>query len=182
MIVAMLLDKEYDPPTALSFAVLLMLAVNPSAVTSVSLQLSAGCMMGIFMFSQPIQNYLLARLGSGKGKSLRAKLARWLSSGISISLSATVFTAPLSAFYFGTFSVLAVVTNLLTLWAVGLIAMLAPAMPMSMLKRQKNSQKSRVSSLVIFLKPLPFSPKPFQPKRLFLTKPEKHITKEIHQP
>jgi competence protein ComEC len=52
MIVAMLLDKEYDPPTALSFAVLLMLAVNPSAVTSVSLQLSVGCMMGIFMFSQ----------------------------------------------------------------------------------------------------------------------------------
>lgn len=121
MIVAMLLDKEYDPPTALSFAVLLMLAVNPSAVTSVSLQLSVGCMMGIFMFSQPIQNYLLARLGSGKGKSLRAKLARWLSSGISISLSATVFTAPLSAVYFGTFSVLAVATNLLTLWAVSLI-------------------------------------------------------------
>lgn len=123
MILAIVLDKEYDPPTALSFAVLLMLTVNPSAITSVSLQLSVGCMMGIFLFSKPIQNYLLQekRLGSGKGKTLRARMARWLASGISVSLSATVFTAPLSAVYFGTFSILAVITNLLTLWAVSII-------------------------------------------------------------
>ncbi len=123
MILAMLLDKQYDPPTALSFAVLLMLAVNPAAVTSVSLQLSVGCMVGIFLFSKPIQNFLLQekRLGRGKGKSLHARLARWLASGISVSLSATVFTASLSAIYFGTFSVLAVITNLLTLWAVSII-------------------------------------------------------------
>ena len=51
MIFALLLNQEYDPPTALSFAVLTMLACNPLAITSVSLQLSAGCMVGIFLFA-----------------------------------------------------------------------------------------------------------------------------------
>ncbi len=123
MILAMLLNKEYDPPTALAFAVLTILAVNPAAVTSVSLQLSVGCVAGIFLFSGKIRSYLLQRkwLGGGKGKSLLARLGRWFASSVSITLSAMVFTAPLSALYFGTFTVLSVITNLATLWVVSTV-------------------------------------------------------------
>ena len=122
-ILALLFNREYDPPTALSFSALVMLAVNPLAVTSVSLQLSAGCMIGIFLFSEKISSYLLSekRLGPAKGKSVKARLARWFAGSVSVSVSAMAVTIPLSAYYFGTVSIIGILTNLLTLWAVSLI-------------------------------------------------------------
>ncbi len=123
MLLALLLDKEYDPPTALAFSAFVMLLVNPLSITSVSLQLSVGCMVGIFLFSDRLRAYLLheKRLGSGKGKSIRARLTRWLAGSTSITLSATVFTTPLSALYFGSVSVIGLLTNLLTLWVISTV-------------------------------------------------------------
>lgn len=118
MILALLLNKEYDPPTALAFAVLVILAVNPMTVTSVSFQLSVGCVIGIFIFSGRISRYLLVKLGHPTGRTLGARLARWASTGAGVTLSAMVFTTPLVAYYFGTVSLISVFTNLLTLWAV----------------------------------------------------------------
>ena len=60
ILLAMLTDKEYDPPTALSFAVLVILGINPRAITSVGFQLSVGCMVGIFAFSEPLRQYFLS--------------------------------------------------------------------------------------------------------------------------
>lgn len=123
MILAMLLNKEYDPPTALSLAVLIMLAVNPISVTSVSLQLSAGCMVGIFPFSGRISGYLLheKRLGPAKGNSIKARLTGWLVSSVSVTLSAMTVTTPLCAWYFGSVSLVGILTNLLTLWVISFI-------------------------------------------------------------
>ena len=50
MLLALFFNKEYDPPTALAFAVLSMLCVNPMQIVSVSFQLSCGCLIGIFLF------------------------------------------------------------------------------------------------------------------------------------
>lgn len=118
MMGAMLLDKEYDPPTSLAFAGLVMLAVEPLVITSVSFQLSFACMIGICLFSQPIRQWLMdkKRLGRWKGK-----LVSWLSSGISVSLSASIATTPLVAVYFGTVSLVSLVTNLLTVWIISFI-------------------------------------------------------------
>ena len=121
MMLALLLNKEYDPPTALATAVLVMLAVNPMTITSVSFQLSVGCMIGIFLFSRPISGYILKKLGSPKGKSLGARLARWFSSGVSVTLSAMTFTTPLVAWYFGMVSLVGVLTNLITLWVISFV-------------------------------------------------------------
>lgn len=123
MILALLLKKEYDPPTALAFAVLVMLAVNPLTITSVSFQLSVGCMVGIFLFSGRIREYLLdeKRLGPAKGKSVKARLTCWLVSACAMSLSATVTTTPLCAYYFGYVSIIGILTNLLTLWVITFI-------------------------------------------------------------
>ena len=54
-LIAMLFEREYDPPSALSFAVLCMLLSNPWTITNVGFQLSIGCVVGIFLFSEPIR-------------------------------------------------------------------------------------------------------------------------------
>ena len=46
MMIALVFDKDYDSPTALACAALLMLAGNPLVITSVSFRLSTGCMAG----------------------------------------------------------------------------------------------------------------------------------------
>lgn len=120
MILAMLFQKEYDPPTGLSFAALVMLIANPLVITDIGFQLSVGCMAGIFLFSARIQGWLSdpKRLGSGKGNGIMPRLKRWLISSVSVSLSAMSITTPLIAIHFGTVSLMGVVTNLLTLWMV----------------------------------------------------------------
>ena len=122
-ILALLFNREYDPPTALSFSVLVMLIINPLAITSVSLQLSAGCMVGIFLFSERISKFILSekRLGPAKGRSVKARLVRWFAGSVAVSVSAMAVTVPLSAYYFGTVSIISILTNLPTLWAVSLI-------------------------------------------------------------
>ena len=121
MILAMLLKKEYDPPTALSFAVLTMLAVNPLTITSVSFQLSVGCMVGIFLFCQRISGYLTRLIGTPKGNTLRGRLTRWLVGSVSVTVSAMALTTPLSALYFGTVSLVGILTNLVTLWVISFV-------------------------------------------------------------
>ncbi len=121
IILSLLFKKEYDPPTSLAFAVLVMLAVNPLTITSVSFQLSVGCICGIFLLYQPFYNYLLRVFGQPKGLNFRTRLIRGLCASIAVSVSATVATTPLSAIYFGTVSIVGVVTNLLTLWVVSFI-------------------------------------------------------------
>lgn len=121
MILAQVFKKEYDPPTSLAFAALVMLVVNPLVITSVSFQLSVGCVAGIQMFSKQLNEWLLGKLGGGKGKGLLPLLKRWFASSVSITLGAMSLTTPLSAYYFGAISLVGVVTNLLTLWVVNLI-------------------------------------------------------------
>lgn len=121
MILAMLLKREYDPPTSLAFAVLTMLVINPMVITSVSFQLSVGCMIGIFLFSKRISGRLTAWFGNPKGNTLRGKLTNWFCGSISVSLSAMALTTPLCAAYFGMVSIVGVITNLLTLWIVSLV-------------------------------------------------------------
>ncbi len=122
VILALLLDKEYDPPTALAAAVLVMLAVNPLTITAVSFQLSAGCMLGILLFAQRIHDYLLrTKLGPAKGKSLRARLTRWTVASVSVTLGAMSVTAPLCAIYFGNVSLIGILTNVLILWLISII-------------------------------------------------------------
>lgn len=121
VVVGVMVNKEYDPPTALAFAVLTMLAVNPMTITSVSFQLSVGCVIGILLFYEKINAYLLKLCKCPKGHVWKARVLRWLCSSVSITLSAMVFTTPLSAVYFGTVSLVGIVTNLLTLWIISAI-------------------------------------------------------------
>ena len=123
VMLALVVDREYDPPTALAFAALVMLIAEPLVITSVSFQLSVGCMAGIFLFSERIRRRI-ADFGlwkDKKGKTLIVRLRQWFSTGVAITLSAMFFTTPLVAYYFGAVSLVGILTNLLTIWAIGII-------------------------------------------------------------
>lgn len=121
MMLATAFRKEYDGGTALGFACLVMLLVNPYVITSAGFQLSVASVAGIFLFAQPIRQWMHSLLGEPRGKSIPARLNRWFCSGVSVSLSAMTMTTPLCAWYFGTVSLVGVLTNLLTLWAVTIV-------------------------------------------------------------
>ena len=123
MILALLLNKDYDPPTALAASVLLILVISPMSIYSVSFQLSAGCMVGIFLFCQRLQEWILSgKLGKhAKGKGLLARVIRWCAGTVSVTLSAMFVTTPLCAFYFGVISLVGILTNLLCLWAISAV-------------------------------------------------------------
>ena len=121
MLLALLANREYDGASALSFAVLVILAVNPLAVTSVSLQLSAASVAGIYLFDPGFRKWLVSLFGEVKGRTLKSFLVSWFTGSVSISLSAMVLTTPLSAWYFGTVSLIAPLTNLLVLWVISFV-------------------------------------------------------------
>lgn len=119
MLIAMATDREYDSKTALAFAVFVMLVANPMVVLSVSLQLSAGSVLGILLFSERIQRRLLNE--NKKRKKSISRLLHWVVSSISVTLGAMVITTPLVAYYFGTVSLVGLITNLLTIWIISFI-------------------------------------------------------------
>ena len=120
IIVAMLFSREYDGPTELSFACFVMLLANPLVITSVSFQLSVGCMIGIFAFQGSIFDWILEKLES-KDKSAWKRVKHWFAQSVSMTLSAMSLTTPLVAWYFGVVSLVGVLANLLTLWVISFI-------------------------------------------------------------
>ena len=110
---------EYDSLTSLSFAVLCMLVMNPFVLLSVSFQLSVASVLGILLFAAPIASRMNG-ISSGK-RGIAKFLTRWFSSSVSVCLAAMVFSTPLSAYYFGTISLVGVLTNLLTIWLIAFL-------------------------------------------------------------
>ena len=123
MLGAFLSRRDYDGPTALSFALLIMVASNPLAITSVSLQLSVGSIIGMFAFSSRIYQRIRGWFFFVKIKddSLAGKLLHWFIGSLSVTLGSMVVTVPLSAVYFRSVSLIGIVTNLLTLWLITLV-------------------------------------------------------------
>ena len=113
------LEADYDAPTALSLAVLVLVGINPLVLTSVSFQLSVACVIGIMLFCEKIHDFLMrTRLGPAKGKSLKSKVIRTCVQSTSVTLSTLATTLPISAYYFGTVSLISILSNMLLLWLV----------------------------------------------------------------
>ncbi len=80
-----------------------MLIIDPTILFSVSFQLSAAAIIGIVTIGLP--------LGKQWRKALKF-LPRWIVTSIAITIGATLATAPLIAFYFGSVPIISVVANL----------------------------------------------------------------------
>lgn len=127
-LLAPLLGRENDSPTTLCAAMLALLAVNPFCLLSASFQLSFASVAGIYLFARPLYQAVTRSLPGGGSRLRRLLLGevRLALSNLSVTLGALVLTTPLCAYHFGTFSLIAPVTNLLILWAVSLL--FAPAL------------------------------------------------------
>lgn len=112
------LGREGDSLTALAAALFVLTAINPYAVADVGLQLSFASVLGILLFSGRWQRAWNERLSHRvSGEKLKAAL-RYVTGVAVTSLSALVFTLPLTLLHFGTLSLVSPMANLLTLWAV----------------------------------------------------------------
>lgn len=123
MLFALMAEREYDPLTALAFAMVVMLGINPLSVTSVGLQLSAASVLGINLFSGSMGDWIRTRnfWADAKRGTVLFRLREWLAPTVSVSLSAAIATAPLTALHFGTVSIVGLLTNLAVLWVVNYV-------------------------------------------------------------
>ena len=113
--------EEYDGLTSLSFAALCMLLLNPFVLLSVSFQLSFASVAGILLFATPIGRWIDNQFPAQSGHRILTALRRWVSGSVSVSLSAMIFSVPLTAYYFGMVSLVGILTNFLTIWLIGFL-------------------------------------------------------------
>ncbi len=103
--------EEQDPLNSLGFAVAVLSLHNPYIINSVSFLLSVSATLGVLCSIYVIakMNPLINKI---KPKLLR-KIADWLSNNITTSVFAGLFTLPVSAYFFGVFSTVSPLTNML---------------------------------------------------------------------
>ena len=117
LLIAPLFRRGSDPLTSLAAALLLILLCNPFAAASVSLQLSFSATLGMVLLSPRLYK-LLTGWYKGKCRPLRTALC-FVAANLSATLSAVVFTVPLTAWYFRIFVLVAPLSSLLAVPAAG---------------------------------------------------------------
>lgn len=117
LLIAPLFRRGSDPLTSLAAALLVILLCNPFAAASVSLQLSFSATLGMVLLSPRLYK-LLTGWYKGKCRPLRTALC-FVAANLSATLSAVVFTAPLTAWYFRILVLVAPLSNLLAVPAAG---------------------------------------------------------------
>lgn len=106
-----LFERDTDPPTSLGAAALVILLADPYAAGAVSFQLSFAAVAGILVVSPRIYAGING-LRRWKHKSVR-RIWMLFSASVSASVGALVFTAPISAYYFKSISLVSSLSNLL---------------------------------------------------------------------
>lgn len=119
-VLATLAGRRASRLYALVVAAIVTLAIDPGIGADVGWQLSFAAVLGILALASPLRMAIASRLGRG---GWRGPLAE----GAAMTVAATLSTAPLIAFHFGSFSTTTLLANLVALPAV------APAMWLGML-------------------------------------------------
>lgn len=105
VVVARETGRRGQAATALALTVLLLLLVEPAAISDVGFQLSVAATAGLLRWGGPFSAALRPRLP--------ARLPGWLVEALAISLAAQLATLPLVLFHFGRLSLVAPLANLL---------------------------------------------------------------------
>jgi competence protein ComEC len=121
-IAAMLLGRPSSVLPSVSVAAMLMVAVSPNVIESVSFQLSFAAMAGIAVFADPISTMLARATGVDHTASSWRGAAIFGIETTAATMAATFATLPLIAFYFEYVSAIGILSTLLVL----------PAMPVLM--------------------------------------------------
>ena len=116
LLLAPVFGRENDSVTSLSFALLVLLLLNPFSIMSVSLQLSFAATAGVTLFSGKLRNFFITLFGKLSG----LRIVQYLISILAASLSVMVFSIPVTALHFHSVQLASPLTNLLVLWAVSI--------------------------------------------------------------
>ncbi len=117
MILSKIFYQESFSLNSLAFAAIVMLCVNPLQLFDIGFELSFMSILGIIVIGKPLCDSLISQ------SVLSGKLKRLLHQGLGIiviTVSCTLFTAPLVAYYFHQIPLLSALTNLV-------ISILTPA-------------------------------------------------------
>ncbi len=115
---SLILNRENTPENTLGCAVCTVIIINPFAIMNVAFQLSVLSTFAILAVAIPVTEYV-----KEKG-IIKNELLHGLFSGVLISLSALIFTAPVTTYIFGYISNVSVITNLLISFAATLALIL----------------------------------------------------------
>ncbi len=128
MLLSLFIIRRTDALNSLCVSVSMIIMINPFAANSVALQLSVLSTAGIIILSEPISNKLISFL------NIRFKILRVVVELTVVTLSALVFTFPVTVYYFGAVPAVAVITNLLVGQAVTAVMILsASALPFALI-------------------------------------------------
>lgn len=112
----MMIFKEGDALNSLGLSVFLICLVNPFSAINVSLLLSFAATLGIILLSKPLTLRIKTFFKIKKLNFFSATIIEAFSS----SVSAIIFTLPISAYYFNYVSTIAIVSNILAVFAVSI--------------------------------------------------------------
>lgn len=115
LLMAPLFRRENDSLTALSFALALILLLNPFACGNIGLQLSFTSMAGIVLFGDKIYSWLKDKLNT------ESRIMCYVLGICASSACVFVFSFPVAALHFGYVSAMSLFSNILCLWAITLL-------------------------------------------------------------
>jgi len=114
-VLAIRLGRQSTAVVSLAFSALVMTAFNPLTLWDVGFQLSFMSILGMTLFTPPIQSWFERRMELLGNQEDRRSVLRWLSGTVSITVAAQITTVPLVAFYFGRLSLVSLLANPLIL-------------------------------------------------------------------
>ena len=129
-------NERQDPLNSLGFSVAVLTLHNPYIITSTSFLLSVSATLGV-LFSLYFNHKLSHLLLNINNNSLR-KITEYFSSSLLTTSFAGLFTLPFSAYFFGVFSIVSPLTNILCVkpafWSLisGVIATAVSFIPQSL--------------------------------------------------
>ena len=118
---SLILGREKEVWSTLALAGLLILAIDPQAVFSISFQLSFIAVIGILWLTPAMLNKVPLPKEKGLGTSaLFGRLFSYTTGLICVSLSAVIFLLPITTYYFHRISLVSVPANVTTVPLMGL--------------------------------------------------------------
>ena len=134
---SVILGREKEIWSTVALAALIILAIDPHALFSISFQLSFSAVIGILWLTTPVLNRIRPQVETLKSKSQILAVVSDYSIGlIVVCLCATVFLLPLTSFYFHRVSLVSIPANftvmpILGLWVLPLGLLSAVTLPLS---------------------------------------------------
>lgn len=113
LVIAQAFDRKTYVPASLAFVTLLLSIAIPSVIQDVGFQLSFLAVFGLSTFADPMSQWFRSLLERGLPSSTANLIHTFLNEPLIVSLAAQIATLPLIVLYFGRFSIVSLVVNVL---------------------------------------------------------------------